>query len=325
MAGHIQDLRPDDIKPEDLPTIIQTLKDNPSLYGGLTETMRGKLIVPLARAGFTGFGAASPQAIITADARRTRELNKIDSDLGQKLISPDTAATLRNRTEASFNLATQGGKAGAAPFDPNNQKPFFAQPPAPAQPLALNPDLPAPAPGGLPRPAPAPTTAAPVPTVTPTPSAAPDRSTWGPRPDGSSKGMGFLGVFKTPSGQDVSEYSVGVNIGGKEMDVPSLVPTLTSDEVQATLKAANDQKPPPQSVIEKAAAYAKQRIAQGKPVFAQDGEQQLRTDITAPGKQAAPSSATPQSLLKGKAPGHYTLTDGSKWVVNRNGTVAAEP
>lgn len=99
-----------------------------------------------------------------------------------------------------------------------------------------------------------------------------DQSNWEARPDGTKKGMGFLGLLKTPDGKVASEYSVGVNINGKNIDVPSLVPTLTRAEVEQTLKATSEGKFPPDSVIQKATAFAKQRLAAGKPVFATAAE-----------------------------------------------------
>ena len=89
------------------------------------------------------------------------------------------------------------------------------------------------------------------------------------REDGSLKGGGFLGSLKTPDVRTATEYSVGVNINGKDIDVPSLVPTLTRAEVQQTLAAAANGKFPPQSVIDKAAEFAKQRMMSGLSVFAQ--------------------------------------------------------
>jgi len=104
-----------------------------------------------------------------------------------------------------------------------------------------------------------------------------DRSQWDLRPDGSKKGLGFLGPLPVPGkpGQVASEYSIGTSdVNGKEMDIPTLVPTLTPAEVTATLKAAANSEQPPRAVIAKAVAFAKQRLAAGKSVYAQDGEQQ---------------------------------------------------
>ena len=87
---------------------------------------------------------------------------------------------------------------------------------------------------------------------------------YGKRPDGTPKGRGFLGELKRPDGKVSTEISVGVNIGGKEMDIPTLVPTLTKAEVSSLLKGDR----PSDAIVQKAVDHAKQRIAQGKSVFA---------------------------------------------------------
>ena len=55
------------------------------------------------------------------------------------------------------------------------------------------------------------------------------------RPDGSMKGSGYLGPIKNSQGQTMTEYSIGVNFDGKEMDIPTFVPTLNDREVQYLL------------------------------------------------------------------------------------------
>lgn len=94
-------------------------------------------------------------------------------------------------------------------------------------------------------------------------------SSW-QRSDGSTKGQGFLGQLPHQSGKVSTEISIGVEINGKEMDVPSLVPTLTKAEVQWML----DGKKPTRGIVIKAEDFAKKRIAQGKSVFAnqKDGD-----------------------------------------------------
>lgn len=88
------------------------------------------------------------------------------------------------------------------------------------------------------------------------------------RSDGSQKGDGFLGLLKRPDGKVSSEISIGVNIDGKQMEIPSLVPSLTEKEIDHLL----DGKKPTDEIVDKAVAHAKQRLAQGKSVFAQPGE-----------------------------------------------------
>lgn len=107
----------------------------------------------------------------------------------------------------------------------------------------------------------------------------PDRSTWDKRADGSTKGMGWLGLRQRPDGGVSSEISVGVTINGKEQEIPLMVPGLTKPEVDYLMTHDPDQeknpnflKDMPPSILEKATAFAKQRIADGKSPFRGDGE-----------------------------------------------------
>lgn len=109
-----------------------------------------------------------------------------------------------------------------------------------------------------------------------------DRSKRDKRPDGSDKGDGFLGVFKLPNGSVASEYSIAdseklKDKKGNYIDYPSLVPTLTREEVQQTLDAAHKGTDVPDSVKAKAEAHALKRQQQGLPLFATPGEE--RTDL----------------------------------------------
>ena len=94
---------------------------------------------------------------------------------------------------------------------------------------------------------------------------------FGTRPDGSKKGTGYLGVLKAADGSAMTEYSVGVKIDGKQMDIPTLVPTLTRSEVK-TLTNMKEGDKIPEPIIQKAVDHAKQRLAEGKSVFAEDGD-----------------------------------------------------
>jgi hypothetical protein len=99
-----------------------------------------------------------------------------------------------------------------------------------------------------------------------------DRSSWGKRPDGSQKGAGFFGVLKRPDGGISTEISVGLPINGKEMDVPTLVPTLTEDEKNWLLTHDIKDKIP-ESIMKKAKAHAEERIKAGKSPFASPEEE----------------------------------------------------
>jgi hypothetical protein len=95
-----------------------------------------------------------------------------------------------------------------------------------------------------------------------------DSSQWGLREDGSKKGNGWLGLLRRPDGDVSSELSIGVEIDGKERDIPLLVPTLTRAEVEQVL--SSDE--PPGSALDKAVAFARQRIANGQDPFASPAE-----------------------------------------------------
>ena len=60
-----------------------------------------------------------------------------------------------------------------------------------------------------------------------------------------------------------SEITVGVNIGGQEMDIPTLVPTLSSEEISYLLGGGE----PTPDIINKAVEHAIQRIQKGLSPF----------------------------------------------------------
>jgi hypothetical protein len=91
---------------------------------------------------------------------------------------------------------------------------------------------------------------------------------YGDRPDKTKKGLGYFGELERPDGTGVmTEYSIGVPINDKEMDIPTLVPTLTTEEVQHILKI-KDGEHIPHNIVSKAIEHAHKRIKEGKPVFA---------------------------------------------------------
>tara|TARA_E500000331_G_C17253423_1_gene712112 strand:+ start:719 stop:2782 length:2064 start_codon:yes stop_codon:yes gene_type:complete len=96
------------------------------------------------------------------------------------------------------------------------------------------------------------------------------------RSDGSKKSArGFLGSIKNNvTGGIMTEVSVDLDIGGQRVQVPTLVPTLTKKEIEilSNMKLEGNAKNIPKSIIDKAAAHAKKRMAQGKSPFYIDGE-----------------------------------------------------
>jgi soluble lytic murein transglycosylase len=90
---------------------------------------------------------------------------------------------------------------------------------------------------------------------------------YGMRPDGTPKGSGYLGELKRPDGGVMTEYSIGVTIKGKDMDVPTIVPTLSEDEKKVLLSSQPGDKIP-DSIVQKAVDHANSRLSQGKSVWA---------------------------------------------------------
>lgn len=88
------------------------------------------------------------------------------------------------------------------------------------------------------------------------------------RPDGSKKGMGFLGPLKFKDGRTSSELSIGVDFDGQQQEIPSLVPTLTKSEINHMLQG----NPPTDEIVNKAVEHARMRLKAGKPVFAGPGD-----------------------------------------------------
>lgn len=128
------------------------------------------------------------------------------------------------------------------------------------------------------------------------PSSSVDSSNWGAREDGSAKGTGFLGVLRRPDGGVSTEISVGVQINGKEVEIPTLVPTLTRKEVDTLLSTPldNGASKIPDSIVNKAVAYAKQRIAAGKSPFAGPND--------GPDAQSKPAALPTTAELKTQLP-----------------------
>jgi len=101
---------------------------------------------------------------------------------------------------------------------------------------------------------------------------------YGLRPDGTPKDVGWLGQLQLPSGKGVAtEYSMQSqavkDASGKQIDFPTLVPTLTEEEIQLMVTdIIPNEKDPPEPIIQKAIAHAKKRMAEGKSPFYKSGE-----------------------------------------------------
>lgn len=90
------------------------------------------------------------------------------------------------------------------------------------------------------------------------------------------KSMGYFGELPIPGESNIAtEYSIGVNIGGKNLEIPSIVPTLSGEELNSVLQAAGGNGKIPESVIQKAISHAKERISKGLSPFWEMPEKQF--------------------------------------------------
>lgn len=65
-----------------------------------------------------------------------------------------------------------------------------------------------------------------------------------------------------------------MNLDGKEIEIPTLVPTLTQEEVNHLLSG----KAPTKDIMNKAVNHAIERMKQGKNPFAEEGEEMSTKD-----------------------------------------------
>jgi len=98
--------------------------------------------------------------------------------------------------------------------------------------------------------------------------AAPD---FGKRNDGTKKGKGWLGVIDLGGGNVATEYSTqsdAVKVNGQRVDFPTLVPTLTPEEIETMKKVISNKSEIPESIMQKAIEHARKQISANKPIFA---------------------------------------------------------
>lgn len=94
------------------------------------------------------------------------------------------------------------------------------------------------------------------------------------RADGSTKSaQGYLGAFPDKYGKMMTEQTIGVEIDGKEVQMPAIVPTTTPDEIELLGSGnVNWQSPRGQLIQDKAVANYRDRMSKGLNPYYQDGE-----------------------------------------------------
>lgn len=102
------------------------------------------------------------------------------------------------------------------------------------------------------------------------------KTDYGLREDGTPKGEGYFGPIGRRNGHGAisSELSITVEWDGKEHLIPTMVPTLTRDELMYLLSTdpSNLRGPMMDRIEAKAVEFARKRLKQGKSVWSEPGE-----------------------------------------------------
>lgn len=95
---------------------------------------------------------------------------------------------------------------------------------------------------------------------------------YGKRPDGTNKGRGYLGEIKRPDGMIMTEVTTGVEIDGKEVDIPIITKYSTKEDIEyiknADIKGKDFYKNMPAGLMDRAVKHAMDRKKAGKPIYA---------------------------------------------------------
>lgn len=135
---------------------------------------------------------------------------------------------------------------------------------------------------------------------------------YGQRPDGTQKGMGFLGELTSPGGWTVTEYSVAEDMNGRRVSFPTVVPTLSSDQINRLLRAADEERRPDEDIIQTAREHAMQRMSQGKSPFAQAGEQIPRS--LGRSQSGAPDFSAQELIVEQPPEIDFEQTQSGNWM-----------
>jgi hypothetical protein len=95
-------------------------------------------------------------------------------------------------------------------------------------------------------------------------------SSYGKRVDGTEKGSGWLGELKMKDGSNriMTEFSAGFEVNGKEVEMPTIVPTLSEEELNHLLQGGK----PTKQIYDKAYKHGMERIKSGESPFKNSGK-----------------------------------------------------
>lgn len=82
------------------------------------------------------------------------------------------------------------------------------------------------------------------------------------------KASGFFGELPVPgTNHKATEYSADVDINGRNVQIPTIVPTLSGGQLGGLLGNIAQDQPPSDSVMQKAIDHARFRMAMGQSPF----------------------------------------------------------
>ena len=91
------------------------------------------------------------------------------------------------------------------------------------------------------------------------------------RADGTKKGLGYYGKINLPGGGYATEYSIGVNFDDNQIEIPTLVPTLTREELDYMVNTIIPEGGKvPDVIYNKAVNQALNRMESGLSAFANE-------------------------------------------------------
>ena len=95
-----------------------------------------------------------------------------------------------------------------------------------------------------------------------------DPNTWGSRGDGTTKGTGFFGILPANNGRIVTEYGMGFDYDGKEIEVPLINPYQSQAQILEVLQG----KQPTKEMLDNACRWGADRLRSGKSPFIENNE-----------------------------------------------------